>query len=186
MYFSRHPHSNNQPTQNITVNANELRIVWNILSEKRLVLGRFLAHAMVQVSDNTFNESADLEDWASANDQSTIHNDRSRRQRGGPFDNAIYAQCVHSLSADADELPAMQIGPIYVHHEAEVYKCSAPLWRLLRLHRLFGRARLLWLILSLTLKGHTRVCWLPSNFSIVRSKLVVICLLILYKSRVIM
>lgn len=136
--------------------------MWEILSEVQPVLSRFPAYSLVEVSDDDDDE---IISWRRTGIQarfayvidfsSALCNtyDRIRLSQ---------QQCNDSPTHHATfEFPAVRAGPIHVHDKAEVHWRSVTLWRLLRLHRLFGRAELLWLIDTLPLSTWNSTRSLP-------------------------
>lgn len=90
------------------------------MSEKRPVLGRFLAHAYVEVSDN-----ADYYDAISTADKNNNNCVTYYDKRCLSTDNAIWT--VDDSVSAALEYVAMRTGPIYVYDKTEVHQRSASL-----------------------------------------------------------
>lgn len=92
------------------------------MSEKRPVLGRFLAYACVEVSDNAdYYDAIRTAGRNSNNNNCVTYYD----ERCLSTDNAIWA--VDDSVSAALECVAMRTGPIHVHDKAEVHQRSASL-----------------------------------------------------------
>lgn len=120
--------------------------MWEILSEVQPVLSRFPAYSFVEVTDDadeiiSRHGTGTKTRFTSVIDSSCCpYNAFARLCLPQQFDDSPTTQ------RDTFEFPAVRTGPIHVHDQTEVHWRSVTLWRLLRLHWLFGRAELLWLI----------------------------------------